>query len=45
MSSKKGKSKNIHSGSSFDNFLKEEEIFEYCQEVGAKYAFVMQLQG
>lgn len=44
MSSKKRKSKNIHAGSSFDEFLKEEGIFEYCQEVGAKYAFVMQLQ-
>ncbi len=36
--------KNIHSGSSFDDFLKEEGIFEHCQEVGAKYAFVMQLE-
>lgn len=42
MSSKKRK--NDHSGSSFDDFLKEEGIFEHCQEVGAKYAFVMQLQ-
>ena len=44
MSSKKRKNKNIHAGSSFDDFLKEEGIFEHCQEVGAKYAFVMQLQ-
>ena len=44
MSNKKSKSKNIHSGSSFDDFLKEEGIFEHCREVGAKYAFVMQLQ-
>lgn len=44
MSSKKRKSKNIHTGSSFDDFLQEEGIFEHCQEVGAKYAFVMQLQ-
>lgn len=43
MSGKK-KPKNIHAGSSFDDFLKEEGIFEHCQEVGAKYAFVMQLQ-
>ena len=44
MSSKKRKNKNIHAGSNFDDFLKEEGIFEHCQEVGAKYAFVMQLQ-
>ncbi len=44
MSSKKRTSKNIHAGSSFDDFLKEEDIFEHCQEVGAKYAFVLQLQ-
>lgn len=44
MSSKKRKRKNIHAGSSFDDFLKEEGIFKHCQEVGAKYAFVMQLQ-
>jgi len=44
MSKKKGKNKNPHSGSEFDEFLKEEGIFEHCQEVGAKYAFVMQLQ-
>lgn len=44
MSSKKRKNKNIHAGSDFDSFLKEEGIFEHCQEVGAKYAFVMQLQ-
>jgi predicted XRE-type DNA-binding protein len=44
MSSKKRKNENIHAGSSVDDFLKEEGIFEHCQEVGAKYAFVMQLQ-
>lgn len=44
MSGKKRKSKNIHAGSNFDDFLKEEDIFEHCQEVGAKYAFVMQLK-
>jgi hypothetical protein len=38
------KNKNIHAGSNFDDFLKEEGVFEHCQEVGAKYAFVMQLQ-
>lgn len=43
MRSKK-KHENIYEGSSFDDFLKEEGIFEHCQEVGAKYAFVMQLQ-
>lgn len=44
MSNKKRKSENIHRGSNFDDFLKEEGIFEHCQEVGAKYAFIMQLQ-
>lgn len=44
MSRKKKKNENIHSGSSFDDFLKEEGILEHCQEVGAKYAFLMQLQ-
>lgn len=44
MSEKKKKNRNIHAGSSFDDFLKEEGIFEHCQEVGAKYAFVMQLE-
>jgi predicted XRE-type DNA-binding protein len=44
MNSKKRKNNNIHKGSSFDDFLKEEDAFEQCQEVGAKYAFVMQLQ-
>lgn len=43
-SKKKQPNKNIHAGSNFDDFLKEEGIFEYCQEVGAKYAFVMQLE-
>lgn len=44
MNNKKRKNKNIHAGSNFDDFLKEEGLFEHCQEVGAKYAFVMQLQ-
>ncbi|MFI5343417.1 MAG: hypothetical protein ACHQUC_04255 [Chlamydiales bacterium] len=44
MSGKKRESKNVHAGSNFDEFLKEEGIFEHCQEVGAKYAFVRQLQ-
>ena len=44
MKGEKKKTKNIYSGSSFDDFLKEEGIFEHCQEVGAKYAFIMQLQ-
>jgi hypothetical protein len=44
VNSKKRKNKNIHAGSDFDNFLKEEGIFEHCQDVGVKYAFVMQLQ-
>lgn len=44
MNNKKRKNENIHAGSCFDDFLKEEGIFQHCQEVGAKYAFVMQLQ-
>jgi len=31
-------------GSSLDDFLKEEGILEHCEEVGAKYAFTMQLK-
>ena len=31
-------------GSSLDDFLKEEGILEHCEEVGAKYAFSMQLK-
>lgn len=38
MNNKKGKNENIHAGSSFDNFVKEEGIFERWQEVGTKYA-------
>lgn len=40
-----GKNKN-HSyiGSSLDDFLREEGILEHCEEVGAKYAFTMQLK-
>lgn len=30
--------KNIHAGSSFDDFLKEDGIFEHCQEVGKSAA-------
>ncbi len=44
MSNKKKKNKNIHSGSSFEDFLKEEGILEECQEVAAKFAFIMQLE-
>jgi hypothetical protein len=38
--------KKLHSyiGSSLDDFLKEEGILEHCEEVGAKYAFSMQLK-
>ena len=44
MSSKKKKNKNIHSGSNFDDFLKEEGLLEHCQEVAAKFAFIRQLE-
>jgi antitoxin HicB len=44
MKTKKKKHENIHAGSSFNDFLIEEGIFEQCQEVGAKYAFIMQLE-
>ena len=36
--------KNIHLGSDFDDFLREEGMLEECEEVAAKYAFVMQLE-
>jgi len=36
--------KNKHLGSDFDDFLHEEGILEECEEVAAKYAFVMQLE-
>ncbi len=38
------KKKNKHLGSDFDDFLREEGIFEECEEIAAKYAFVMQLE-
>ena len=31
-------------GSSLDDFLREEGLLEHCEEVGAKYAFTMQLK-
>lgn len=40
----KKKKTHRHIGSSLDNFLKEEGILEHCEEVGAKYAFSMQLK-
>jgi antitoxin HicB len=36
--------KNKHLGSDFDDFLREEGILEECEEIAAKYAFVMQLE-
>lgn len=36
--------KNKHLGSDFDDFLLEEEILEECEEIAAKYVFVLQLQ-
>ncbi|KIC73612.1 Toxin-antitoxin system, antitoxin component, Xre family [Neochlamydia sp. TUME1] len=41
---KKTVRKNKHLGSDFDDFLREEGILEECEEVAAKYAFVMQLE-
>src|SRR5215204_1659718 len=41
---KKMNKKNKHLGSDFDEFLQEEGILEQCEEVAAKYAFVMQLE-
>src|ERR1700722_16182729 len=41
----KRKKKHNYIGSSLDDFLKEEGILEHCEEVGAKYAFTMQLMG
>ena len=38
MNNKKRQKNNIHAGSSFDDFLKEEDIFQHCQDAGAKYA-------
>lgn len=40
----KRKKKHNYIGSSLDDFLKEEGILEHCEEVGAKYAFAMQLK-
>ncbi len=36
--------KHNYVGSGFDDFLEEEGILEHCEEVGAKYAFTMQLK-
>ena len=36
--------KNKHAGSNFDDFLQEEGILESCEEVAAKYTFIMQLE-
>lgn len=36
--------KNKHLGSDFDDLLQEEGILEECEEIAAKYAFVMQLE-
>lgn len=38
------KNTHIYIGSSLDDFLREEGILEHCEEVGAKYAFSMQLK-
>ena len=38
------KKKHNYIGSSLDDFLKEEGILEHCEEVGAKYAFALQLK-
>lgn len=40
----KRKKEHSYIGSSLDDFLKEEGILEHCEEVGAKYAFSMQLK-
>lgn len=40
----KMKKKNKHLGSDFDDFLREEGVLEECEEVAAKYVFVMQLE-
>jgi antitoxin HicB len=40
----KKKKQHNYIGSSLDDFLKEEGILEHCEEVGAKYAFSMQLK-
>ena len=40
----KRKKKHSYIGSSLDDFLKEEGVLEHCEEVGAKYAFTMQLK-
>jgi hypothetical protein len=40
---KKSKTHN-YIGSSFDDFLGEEGILVHCEEIGAKYAFTMQLK-
>ena len=40
----KRKKEHSYIGSSLDDFLKEEGILDHCEEVGAKYAFTMQLK-
>jgi antitoxin HicB len=40
----KRKKEHNYIGSSLDDFLKEEGILDRCEEVGAKYAFTMQLK-
>lgn len=40
---KKSKKHN-YIGSNLDDFLEDEGILEHCEEVGAKYAFTMQLK-
>lgn len=36
--------KHTYIGSSLNDFLEEDGILEHCEEVGAKYAFSMQLK-
>ena len=36
--------KHSYIGSNLDDFLMEEGILEHCEEIGAKYAFSMQLK-
>ena len=44
MKKTKTKKKNKHLGSNFDDFLREEGILEECEEIAAKYVFVMQFE-
>jgi antitoxin HicB len=41
---KEGEMKNKHRGSSFDDFLKEEEIFEECNAEAVKRVIAFQLE-